>query len=234
MSTIDSFEQQQFHDRQEFVENDGSWRGTFERSRRLIYLTGAPLIYSASINSRRLIIRYIQTINNDETTVNVEYNYTVNGGRPQDLRNLIISLEEYFWNASSKGILMTLLDVLGNRHTASFLFNNEIYNINLNERFIPYVALGEISHMILRIKARPQQLRRSEAIFGPLRSRSTLLTLSSNIRLNNNFITFGKYKGHTYRYVIRHDKDYCNWVLNTAKDKDSSEELREFARYIRN
>ena len=50
----------------------------------------------------------------------------------------------------------------------------------------------------------------------------------------NNFINFGKYKGHTYRYVIRHDKDYCNWVLNTAKDKDSSAELREFARYIRN
>lgn len=50
----------------------------------------------------------------------------------------------------------------------------------------------------------------------------------------NKFINFGKYKNRTFRYIIKHDKDYCNWVLNTAKEKDSSEELKEFARYIQN
>jgi len=28
-----------------------------------------------------------------------------------------------------------------------------------------------------------------------------------------NMITFGKYNGHTYQYVLDNDRTYCNWVL---------------------
>ena len=58
-------------------------------------------------------------------------------------------------------------------------------------------------------------------------------------RLNHGFltsadlVTFGKHTGYTYLEVYQMDKQYCDWVLDTASGKgDCCDKLRRFARWI--
>jgi predicted GIY-YIG superfamily endonuclease len=44
-----------------------------------------------------------------------------------------------------------------------------------------------------------------------------------------NIISFGKYKGYTYREVLDTDKGYCNWVKNTHSE---NEEFNKFKSWL--
>lgn len=49
---------------------------------------------------------------------------------------------------------------------------------------------------------------------------------------DHDLLTFGTHMGHTYRQVWDRNQNYCQWILQTAENGDSSQQLRRFAQYV--
>lgn len=175
--------------------------------------------------------------NNESPFINIFY--TTDQENHVDLSNktIVIDLE--------KIVDVDFVTMFLTSEIDGFILDDVIRLDNPGRRIIFDTAFFEvdITHIIeLRLFFRLSE--NSELIINPLRSISNFIDRSinsnnstsatTNNRPINQFINFGKYKNRTFRYVMKYDKQYCNWVISTSKEKNSSKEMKEFARYIQN
>ena len=174
--------------------------------------------------------RPVLAIGNDVGTCDVYLRY----GYPEnvDFRNLIIILNSPR-NYAFGEIRMKLTD--RNRGSINIIRRTELRQINVNWDTRTFVDIDLSKMMLMELIFRITPGNFADIHFNSLTSRSTILFIDRPInRPINRFIPFGRYKNHTYNYVLRHDKDYCNWVLKTEKNEDVSDEFLHFANYLKN
>lgn len=158
--------------------------------------------------------------------VYLRYGYPENA----DFRNLIIILN----SSSNYGfgfgeIRMKLTD--RNRRSINIIRRKESRQINVNWDTRTFVGIDLSKMMLMELIFRINTERFIVTYFDSLTSRSIILFIDRPI---NRFITFGRYRNRTYNYVLRHDKDYCNWILKTERNEDVSDEFLHFANYLKN